>query len=347
VEFFSFPDKFLFFELHGLGSVLPDFPATEVEIDVYLRSAKEFMPRRLAPGAMRLHCTPVVNLFDRPTSPIEIKGRTDRLALVVDPENPQEYEVHAVNQVRLRDSRDVESDLPRYHALRRFTSAAESGPRWEYDTLEHSATAERGTVIGLRFVDDQFAPCKLGDCTVSATVTCSNGDHVRNLPFGDEGCLLQAEALPFVSECRCLVAPTRPRRLRLAQTMWERVEQRLPDPLTLASAQGVAALRSEIQRLSCDDDVVLQSLVSSLSDVRLVRSTGISGGRMLCHGVDAVLVFRRMARFARGQLLLVRVLQELLAHYATDGVIFRLHSQYEDGEEILRCPARSGARPVI
>jgi type VI protein secretion system component VasA len=68
---------------------------------------------------------------------------------------------------------------------------------------------------------------------------------------------------------------------------------------------------------------------------------------MLCHGVDAVLVFRRMARFARGQLLLVRVLQELLAHYATDGVIFRLHSQYEDGEEILRCPARSGARPVI
>ena len=347
VEFLSFPDKFLFFELHGLASILPQLSGSDLEINIYLRSSKDTMPRRLMPGAVRLHCTPVINLFERATSPIELKTRSDRLPLVVDSEFPKAFEIHAVNQVRRRDSKNVESELPRYHALRRFAGSAQGGPQWEYDTLEQTATTERGTVVGLRFVNENFAPFKLGDCAVSANVTCSNGDYVRELPSGDDGCLLRAEALPFVSECRCLAPPTRPRRLRLSHSMWERAEQRVPDLLTLASAQGAAALRSEIQKLACDEDVVLQSLISSLSDVRMTRSTGIFDGQMLCHGVDLVLIFRRMARLARGQLLLVRVLQDLLAQYATEGVIFRLSSQYEDGEEILRCPARSGARPVI
>jgi len=49
---------------------------------------------------VRLHCTPVINLFERATSPIELKTRSDRLPLVVDSEFPKAFEIHAVNQVR-------------------------------------------------------------------------------------------------------------------------------------------------------------------------------------------------------------------------------------------------------
>jgi type VI secretion system protein ImpG len=347
VEFLCFPDKFLYFELHELGSVLQDRASTEIDVDFYLRCDKEAIPRRFPPTAIRLNCTPAVNLFERRAAPIEVRVRSDRVALSADLESPEAYEIHSVNRVFVRDSKESESEVPRFHALRRFADGGAGDLRWEYDTLEQSAVADRGRSVGLRFVDEEFAPRKLESGVVSAALTCSNGDHPRRLPFGEDGCRLRIEALPFVSECRCLTPPTRLRRLKLAQTMWERVEQRAPDPLTLASPQGAAALRTEIQRLACDDDEILQRVIASLVDVRLERSTGISAGRLMCHGVDAVLVFQRSPRLPRGHLLFVRVLQELLAQSATEGVIFRLRSEYDDGQEILECPVRSGARYVI
>lgn len=347
VEFLCFPDKFLYFELHELASVLPDLAGTEIDVDIYLRCDKEAIPRRFPPATIRLNCTPAVNLFERHAPPVEVKVRSDRVALSADVDFPDAYEIHSVGRVFVRDAKDAEVEVPRFHALRRFAEGGVGDVRWEYDTLDQSAVAQRGRSVGLRFVDDEFAPRKLEGGAVSAALTCSNGDHPRRLPFGEEGCRLRLEALPFVSECRCLTPPTRLRRLKLAQTMWERVEQRAPDPLTLASPQGAAALRTEIQRLACDGDETLQRVIASLVDVRLERSTGISAGRMMCHGVDAVLVFQRTARLPRGHLLFVRVLQELLAQSATEGVIFRLRSEYDDGQEILECPVRSGARYVI
>jgi type VI secretion system protein ImpG len=305
------------------------------------------MPHRFPSGTIRLNCTPAVNLFDRRTSPVEVKTRTDRVAISADPERPEAFEIHGISRVSVRDAKDAEADVPRFHALRRFAAGGDRPLRWEYDTLEQAVAAERGTTVGLRFVDEEFVPRKLENCAVSASITCSNGDLPRQLPFGDDGCLLHTEALPFVAECRCITPPTRLRRLKLAQTMWERVEQRAPDPLTLASPQGAAALRAEIQRLACDDNEVLQHVIASLADVRLERSTGISAGRMMCHGVDVVLVFRRSTRLPRGQLLFIRVLQEMLAQSATEGVIFRFRGVYDDGQEILECPMRSGARFVI
>ena len=98
-EFFCFPEKFLSFELYGLREAFRESSGTAVEIDFYLSAPPDTVPRRIDPRAVRLNCSPAINLFDLETTPVELKERTDRVAIEADPRNPTEYQIHALNRV--------------------------------------------------------------------------------------------------------------------------------------------------------------------------------------------------------------------------------------------------------
>ncbi len=90
-EYFAFQEKFLFVDLHGLG-VLDSVPEDlrkraggfELRFDLRQTSAQ-----RIQPGVdnIRLHCTPIVNLFAHDATPIRLDGRQDKYML-----RPAEYD---------------------------------------------------------------------------------------------------------------------------------------------------------------------------------------------------------------------------------------------------------------
>lgn len=347
VEFLAFPEKFLYFELSGLQEALRYAHGTEMEIDIYLNSEKEWAPRRLLPGGIRLFCSPAVNLFEQQTTPLEVKSLSDRVALGVDADSPEAFEIHSIHRVFVRDADDEEYEIPRFHRLQRGATGMSTEICWEYDDLEHTTVTRRHPKVALRFVDEEFNPRKIEDSVVYASVMCSNGELPSQLSSGEEGPLLQADSLSLVSECRCLRPPTRLRRLALARSTWDRVSHILPDPLTLNTSDGATPLRSALQTLACDDDALLQALLNSLVDIYIERTAGIVDGCMMCHGIEITLVFARSRQGPRGHLLLAEILQYFLANYVTRGVFFRLRAVYEDGRELRQWPTRSGGRSVI
>ncbi|WP_322060969.1 type VI secretion system baseplate subunit TssF [Paraburkholderia sp. J63] len=99
LEYFSFPEKFLFVDLHGidLASLAPR--VTEFEIEVVLNQAYP-ADLRFSEKNIRLFCTPIINLFRMDAEPIRVDHQAT--SYVVRPrlrhgEHVETYSVDAVD----------------------------------------------------------------------------------------------------------------------------------------------------------------------------------------------------------------------------------------------------------
>lgn len=345
-EFFCFPEKFLYFELRGLRGAFGGCSGTSIDVDVFLGATGDPPTRQIDAGAILLNCVPAVNLFSMATTPVEVKEPTDRVTLEADRRYPAAYRIHSVDRVSIRDEDTGEAGLPRFHTLP-HPSGESAGMLWELDTLELSAVPTGAGAVDIRFVDAQFESRKTGPCIVNASATCSNADLPQQLGDLDEAVELQPQSLASVSTCRCLAPPTRVRRFALQHTAWDRVAEVLPDDQTLSGDEGAAALRAALRLFVCDDDPLLPGLIESIVGVELRRPSGIVAGRMVCHGVEMQLTFRRSPQQPDGHLLFARVLRDFLSRSATQGTFFRLRAQYENEGEIVQWPMTDGGRFVM
>ncbi len=71
IETAFFPERHLFFEVHGLERVPDALRHDQLEIALrFTPEAASVLPERLAEDALRLHCVPAVNVFPRDAEPI-------------------------------------------------------------------------------------------------------------------------------------------------------------------------------------------------------------------------------------------------------------------------------------
>jgi len=98
-EYFAFPERFFFVAIEGLES----FPASE---DGHPFEIKIVFNRKLShevkPSAqnIRLHCTPIVNLFDRPTEEVIVNQRMPEYYVMPDGDRRKSREIYSINKVR-------------------------------------------------------------------------------------------------------------------------------------------------------------------------------------------------------------------------------------------------------
>jgi len=97
-EYFSFPEKFFFIQINGLeqykgsGQSLP----FEIKIDFNARIVKEKWPTL---KNIALHCTPIVNLFSRPTEEVVVNQRLPEYYIVPDIDRRKSREIYSVDKI--------------------------------------------------------------------------------------------------------------------------------------------------------------------------------------------------------------------------------------------------------
>lgn len=130
-EYFTFPEKFAFFEFRGLEtlSIAPTgairlFVTRPFDLDSI---EAETLMAGVDHRSLRLNCVPVVNLMERSAEPIPLDHRTHVYPIVADVRRPDCFEVHAVTSVdRLRRGAKIErSPVPPLFAA--FRDRAEAG----------------------------------------------------------------------------------------------------------------------------------------------------------------------------------------------------------------------------
>lgn len=177
-ELFSLPNKFLFVDIINLDRAMES--ASEQFDLVFIFDRPPELPITPTQDNFRLHCSPVINLFQTTADPIRIQqfGRSHMLRAAGLP--PSHAEIYDVLEVR---SRSEENRKITVH--RPFFDFRHEPEETAYFRLSRQPSlVDDGLDVCLTFLSANGASLP-GDCTLSLDVLCSNRNLAAQLRTGD------------------------------------------------------------------------------------------------------------------------------------------------------------------
>ncbi|UVE17750.1 type VI secretion system baseplate subunit TssF [Pseudomonas sp. LS44] len=185
-EYFAFPSKFLFVDIHGL-TVLNRLPAAQLqrcrgfELRFKLRQSglRHIRPRL---DNLRLYCTPVSNLFAHDGMPIRLDGKQDRYLLLPAEHAPEHCGVFSVDRVTgWRPGGQGYQDYVPFESFEHDASFGSAQARPHYSVRQQTSLLGDGLETWLSFGQQTLD----GHETLSIELTCTNQNLPRQLAIGD------------------------------------------------------------------------------------------------------------------------------------------------------------------
>lgn len=181
LEYFTFPQKFLFFEVNSL----PRF--TGESFDILIPLGEKVVPEKISLSRqhIRLGCVPATNLFFKTSEPIRLDHRTLEYRLIADHRQEKTTEVHSL----LKVSAAVDASVDRqtyapYFSYNHHMQDVQNPCFW----IARRASALRedfsGTDLFLSFVDHQLNPQLPSEKTIYAHTLCTNRALAESVPAG-------------------------------------------------------------------------------------------------------------------------------------------------------------------
>ena len=191
-EYFSFREKFLFFELDGLHAAIDALDARE-EVEVLFYFSRFEQSERMqtlevgvSAETLRLRCTPIINLFAHTAEPILVSHRRHEYAVTASARARESTEIFSVDSVLANNpSRRTSMSLPPLFA-RRFSAAPTTSDIFWRTTRKYSQLDEhRPSDMYLSIVDVRSKMTEPNAEVLTVGCTCTNHSLPSKLPFGD------------------------------------------------------------------------------------------------------------------------------------------------------------------
>ncbi len=306
LEYFAFPEKFLFVDLHGLD-VLAGLETAPREFTLSVQFDRPLpFQRPLPPDCLRLHCTPVVNLFRADAEPILADRTRSEYPLVADVSRPRTVAAHSVVSVTAFDRASGQRTVcqPVSAFARHVTGYA---PRYVVRRREG-----RGG-LALALEAEGLRGDEIREETLSTELRCTNGALARE-ELDEQGLSRPGPGVPGTVVCRALVRPTAPVAAPTAHdTPWVFLSHLCATVSSLATAESLRTLLASYN-WSAREPARLR--IESITDVRAEPFTIASGG-MMTRGTRLVLTMDEARCGAESELrLLGRILHRFFSHYA-------------------------------
>jgi type VI secretion system protein ImpG len=344
-EYFTFPEKFLFLDIEGLGRhghgrsfellfMLDRMPAVQV------------VPR---PETFVLNCTPVINLFNRVSEPIRIDQAQLDYRLIPDLLRERTTEIHSIRRVSVSsDPGDATREVASFFSYSHDAQHQGQTAYW-YARRQLTERADLpGTEMWLSFRDLDFKPTHPPTDTVYAHLLCTNRDLAIQVPAG---ALLHRE--DGNEKARLLMKPTPPISPPLSGALyWRLVSHLALNHLSLtAGPESVRALR-EILRLyaSAGRSNAEQEIagIVGMRSRKVVRRAGSEAWRGFRSGDQVTLELDESTFVGSCAYLLASVLNRFLPLYGAANSFTRLIARSRTrNQELKRWPPMAGDRIVL
>ena len=355
-EYFAFPEKFDFFDI-DLDAVLADAPAgcARLTLRLALAGCRPDMPaarilRALVADNLVLGCTPIVNLYAQPATPIRVTHAPSSYPLMPDqlPGSGSDiYSIDAVHLVRSTPDGDSVTECFPYYSLRHGGAASRKGRYWLASRDEALAARGAGHDFSLTLVDHDFSPLRNEQATASVRLTCTNRDVPHHMEYGRPGGDLVAEAVAGGLPIRVLRRPTTSYRLSAnGNGQWGLISHLALNHRALTH-EGLPALAEMLRLYARRDNAVSRRQIDGISGLshrpatRLVRQA--RGGAYL-RGTEVTVTLDEQAFAGTGLHLFAQLLDHLF------GLHVHLNSYTQlvivsgiNGKELLRCLPHNGA----
>ena len=363
-EYFAFPQRFLFFDLHNLGAALRDLGGSEAEVVLLFSRGDAALQQSVDAASFALNCVPAVNLFKRRCDRIHVTPQTHDFHVVVDRARPMDFEIHAVTEVeghgvgsaaerRFRPFYAAFHDEPPGHAAYfslqrepRLLSSAQQrdGPRSSYI----------GSEVFLSIVDGREAPYAGTLQQLGVTALCTNRDLPLLMSVGREGGDMTLDATAPVKAVRIVKGPSRPAApLADGSAGWRFVNQLSLNHLSLLDAdagQGAAALREMLRLHVHGTDPALSRQVDGVRSVRsapVVRRLPMPGPIAFGRGVRIDVDVDELAFQGASAFLLGCVLERFFARHVSMNGFTETHLRSTTRGDIFDGRPLCGTRPVL
>jgi type VI secretion system protein ImpG len=204
-ELFGTPLKFLFADLGGFARVREAGFHRKLEAIVYLDRRVERIDQALDAATFRLHCAPIVNLFEQTAEPIPLTHSRSEYRIVPDVAHAQGMEVYSVESVTGVDgSGGPTVPYQPFYAFKHAGDRQKMRHFWYARRREATGENDRGTDVYLSLVDLDFNPNVPDDRSLVVRTLCTNRDLPAQLRHATEGIVFESDAA--AEEARQLLA---------------------------------------------------------------------------------------------------------------------------------------------
>jgi type VI secretion system protein ImpG len=364
-EYFSFPQRYRFFEVTGLARALKRVESNQLELVILLGRGEPTFESVVDESNLALFCTPALNLFPKRADRIHVSDDAHEYHVVADRTRPLDFEVYAVTGVVGHGiGTDSEQEfLPFYSAY----SADEEHQRSAYFTTRReprlvSLAARRrgprssyiGSELFLSLVDPAQAPFSGDLRQLSIEALCTNRDLVLQMPKGIGATDLSLDVAAPVETVRVISGPSRPYApLADGPVSWRAISHLSLNYLSLVQTtpeEGAAALRDLLDLYAASADHSARRQIEGIRSVRVgrvVRRLRAPGPLAFGRGLEITVNIDELAFEGASAFLLGSVLDRYFARHVSINSFTETVLRSENRGEINRWGQQWGARPTL
>ena len=363
-EYFAFPQRFLFFDIDGLGPIVRKHAGDELEIVLLFARGESMLEKVVDRANFSLFCAPAINLFPKRADRIHLSDNMYEYHVVADRTRPLDFEVFEVTSVTGYGvgSDSEESFLPFYAAYhheadrrqRHFTVQRE--PRLLSESQKRLGTRSSyiGSEVFLSLVDAEAAPYSGGLRQLAITTSCTNRDLVLQMPLGVGGTDFTLDSAAPLEAIRCTKGPSRPYSpLWEGALAWQFVSHLSLNYLSLMNSsehEGAAALREILDLYAMTADTGIKKQVEGVQKMsvkpitrRLPMPGPITHGR----GLEIVLHLEELAFQGNSAFLFGSVMEQFFARHVSLNSFTETVLVSSERGEVMRWRPRCGKRPTL
>lgn len=353
-EYFAFPYKFLFFDIHGLDQAVDQKFGSHFDILIHL---KDITPP-IAPitaDTFRMGCTPIVNLFSRTADPIYLSQQKYEYHVIPDVHRQKTTEIYSIDQMLTINPRtNVTREFSPFYSLRHAYGEQLEKSFWYATRKDSQRPDDNGTEMFVTLVDSEFNPRVPTAEVLTIRTHCTNRDLPAKLPFGGKTGDFEVEETALISNVRCLTKPTetiRPPQKR--STQWRLISHLNLNYLSLVGDKDGSpeALQEILHLYNFSDTSALRNQILGIKSVEsrtVVRRIGDRIGAGFVRGLETTITFDEEQFVGSGLFLFASVLERFMGVYASLNSFNQLVVKTEQREgEIKRWKPRTGEQVLL
>ena len=349
LEYFCFPEKYLFFTLKGFKAAKEKARGDTLEVWLYLnKPIRSAIPVRKE--NFIIHAAPAVNLFRRVAEPVWVEHTKTEYLVIPDARRSQGTEIYSIDAVTVStEGHEGPLEFHPFYSVRHHLERDDKGKFafWRAERRPSGRKGDDGTDVYITFSDWDLKPVDPGVETLMLNVTCTNRDLPGRLPFGDPEGDFEMELSAPVEKILCLVKPTPTRRPALGgELQWRLISHLALNYLSITEG-GEDALKELLKLYDFDDSPATRQQIDGLTGLKSAYVTRRIG-QSFCRGLQITLEFDEDKYVGSGLFLFASVLERFLSQYVSINSFTQLTAKTLQRKEPLHTwPARNGNRILL
>jgi type VI secretion system protein ImpG len=351
-EYFTFPEKFFFFDLSGLEEAWTRGFKNRFEI-VFLLSPFEMSERRqvlelgVSAKTFRINATPVVNLYKQTAEPILLDQRRYEYPVIPDVRRPHATEVFSVDEVvSINPQSNEVLEFEPFYSYRHATLRDKKQTFWLAHRRASARTGDEGTEVSLSLVDLSARPVRPDADTLTVRTTCTNRDLPSRLPFGNDAGDFELEGGAAIKRIVALKKPTNAARPASGKAaLWRLISHLSLNYLSLVEG-GRDAFQEILKLYNFTGSAYSEKQIDGISGLksarhfaRLISENGVTFAR----GTRVEMEFDEDQFAGSGVFLFASVIEHFLGEYVSLNSFSQMVARTKQRKEALKeWPPRAG-----